>query len=164
MQLPNCNPGQSMRIPRAREAQRGQRQSGLLWAAAERSSVSAETLAGILTIEAWEDARDSFTRELLGHPEQAVNLWSRLCRECVVCLAHGKQHGIAHYQRMFIHLASDSATREEIFRLAEIGVLIILPDETNVRRTIVLPTARLTLWYAKVTLLLVEEGRILFRE
>jgi len=153
-----------MRIPRAREAQRGQRQSGLLWAAAERSSVTPKILAGILTIEAWEDARDSFTRELLGHPEPAVNLWSRLCRESVVCLARGEQHGIAYYQKLFIHLSSDSATREEIFRLAEIGVLIILPDETNIRRTTVSPTARLTLWYTKVTPLLIAEGRILFRD
>jgi hypothetical protein len=92
---------------------------------------------------------DRSLRDILGPAALRSRLPDELSRLVLVQYGQGITQRMSFYQRKLAHIAGPSAVRDEIRRLAEGGILLLVDDPGDRRATLVKATAFLVNQYTE---------------
>jgi hypothetical protein len=99
----------------------------------------------LILVRRFLDDRDKALGGLLGDVIKKSPLRLELVRAILVEFGRGHHAAVGHYQRHAAQLASTFAVRQEIYRLADMRLLITRRLAGDQRTTLVIPTVRLVM-------------------
>ncbi len=115
---------------------------------AARGSLQADVLADLVALRRFVDARDRALDSLFGRKLARSYLRDELLRMVVIEFGFGRMRTIAHYQKACPHLGTSAAVRGELHLLAELGLIIYLPSESDRNALQIGPSQKLIDWYS----------------
>ena len=115
---------------------------------AARGSLQADILADLVALRRFYEARDRAFDALVGRKLPRSHLREELLRMVVIEFGFGQLRTVAHYEKVCAPLGSSAAIRGELHLLAELGLVLYLPAETDRKALQVGPTQTLVDWYA----------------
>jgi hypothetical protein len=126
---------------------------------AELGSLSPEALRDLWLLHEFTRARQTLfaafaVKRLRRNPQR-----DEILRLVLLEFGQGRHRRLSFYQRELGTQGSKFATRDEVHRLAQIGVLILENDPTDARSLLVKPSAQFVDWYSNQVPRLKSEWR-----
>lgn len=115
---------------------------------ARPGSLHPEALQDLILLRQFFHARDQALTVLLDASAHRSPLRDELLRRVMIEFGEGRSRRMSFYQDECVFIAGRFATRDEILRLNEFGVLCLINDATHKRAVLVEPSQSLVDWYS----------------
>lgn len=129
---------------------------------AEEGALNSDTLRDLMVFRDFWARRDAAMAALLKRKLPPTRLRDELVRLILIEFGHGRHNRLSFYQRELAAFAGSFAVRDEVHRLAKMGVLVLENDPSDRRALIVRPASSLVHWCENHISVLRNEMRRLF--